>query len=86
MGDGLLCGKRVLVTGGAGFIGSHIVELLIDEGCAEIVVMGNLVRGRVENLREAQRYGRVRLVTGDIRDTDLTRRQVGDGNVAKVLQ
>jgi UDP-glucose 4-epimerase len=66
-----LTGKRVLVTGGAGFIGSHIVDLLCDEGCREIVALDNLVRGRPENLEEARERGPVRLVDGDIRDKKL---------------
>ena len=64
-----LNGKRVLVTGGAGFIGSHIVDLLCDEGCTEIVAVDNMVRGRPENLRNVN--GPVRLVHGDIRDIGL---------------
>ena len=50
-------GKRVLVTGGAGFIGSHIVDLLCDEGCIEIVALDNMVRGRPENLQRAMARG-----------------------------
>ena len=46
-------GKKVLVTGGAGFIGSHIIDLLVDEGCSEIVAIDNMERGRPENLAEA---------------------------------
>ena len=60
-----LLGKKVLVTGGAGFIGSHIIDLLIDEGCAEIVAIDNMVRGRPENLADALARGPVRLVEGE---------------------
>jgi UDP-glucose 4-epimerase len=64
-------GKRVLVTGGAGFIGSHIVDLLVDEGCTEIVAVDDMVRGRPANLEAAMRRGPVRLVEGDICDRAL---------------
>ena len=66
-----LRGKRILVTGGAGFIGSHIVDLLCDEGCTEIVALDNMVRGRPENLADARARGPVRLVHGDIRDSNV---------------
>lgn len=66
-----LRGKRVLVTGGAGFIGSHIVDLLCDEGCLEIAAIDNMVRGRSENLDRAMARGPVRLVQGDICDQKL---------------
>src|SRR5579875_1509754 len=62
-----LQGRRVLVTGGAGFIGSHVVELL---ACAnQVTVLDDLSVGRVENL--ASVASRVRVVRGDITDRDL---------------
>jgi UDP-glucose 4-epimerase len=71
MAASVLTGKRVLVTGGAGFVGSHIVDLLAQEGCAEIRVIDNMVRGRPANIAAALAGGRVRLVEGDIRDAAL---------------
>ena len=46
-------GARALVTGGAGFVGSHIVDHLLAAGAERIVVIDNLVRGRHENLDDA---------------------------------
>ncbi|HXE71847.1 MAG TPA: SDR family NAD(P)-dependent oxidoreductase [Candidatus Nitrosotenuis sp.] len=63
--------SRVLVTGGAGFVGSHIVDALLRRGASEIVVLDNLTRGVRENLAQALASGRVRLVEGDIRDRPL---------------
>ncbi|GCF10081.1 dTDP-glucose 4,6-dehydratase [Dictyobacter arantiisoli] len=50
-----LRGKRVLVTGGAGFIGSHLVDHLIAEGVAELIVVDNFFLGQRANLAEAYR-------------------------------
>ncbi len=66
-----LAGARVLVTGGAGTIGSTLVDQCLDAGAARVVVLDNLVRGRVANLDQAFSSGRVDLVEGDIRDRDL---------------
>ncbi|MDN5796758.1 MAG: NAD-dependent epimerase/dehydratase family protein [Intrasporangium sp.] len=66
-----LNGARVLVTGGAGTIGSTIVDQLLDAGAAHVDVLDNLVRGRRENLAEAFSRGDVALVEGDVRDRDL---------------
>ncbi len=62
---------RVLVTGGAGTIGSTLVDELLDAGVAHIDVLDNLVRGRRANLDGALASGRVELVDGDIRDAAL---------------
>lgn len=54
-----LRGSSVLVTGGAGFIGSHLVDRLIREGAREVVVIDNLFLGSEENLSDALRKGAV---------------------------
>jgi UDP-glucose 4-epimerase len=69
MGD--LQAQRILITGGAGLVGSHIADLLVSESNPEIIVFDNFVRGRKENLSWALANGRVQIVTGDIRDTKL---------------
>jgi UDP-glucose 4-epimerase len=66
-----ITGADVLVTGGAGTIGSTIVDQLLDAGVGHIDVLDNLVRGRHANLEGALASGRVRLVEGDLRDRDL---------------
>ena len=66
-----LAGATVLVTGGAGTIGSTIVDLLLDADVAEVRVLDNLVRGRKANLREVLDDPRLTLVIGDIRDIDV---------------
>ena len=71
-------GQRVLVTGGAGVVGSHIVDRLAEAGTADIVVFDKLTRGRRENLEHALAGGMVTVVEGDIRDADLVGR-VMDG-------
>lgn len=61
-------GKRILITGGAGLIGSHIADLVAHEEPAEIVILDNFVRGRLDNLETARRLANVTIVEGDIRD------------------
>ncbi|MGO4383795.1 NAD-dependent epimerase/dehydratase family protein [Specibacter sp. RAF43] len=65
-----LQGATVLVTGGAGTIGSTIVDQLLDAGVAHVDVLDNLVRGRRANLDTALAGGRVSLFEGDLRDRD----------------
>jgi UDP-glucose 4-epimerase len=68
-----LQGSTVLVTGGAGLIGSHIVDGLIAEGAGEIRILDNFVRGTRENLASAMASGKVRLMEGDICDRRMVR-------------
>lgn len=64
-------GKRVLITGGAGLIGSHIADLMAAQGASEIVIYDNFVRGRLDNLAKAQALKPLTIVEGDIRDVAL---------------
>jgi nucleoside-diphosphate-sugar epimerase len=61
-----ITGNAFLVTGGSGFIGSHVVDRLVSEGAGSITVFDNRVRE--ENLAEALPSGRVRTVEADITD------------------
>jgi len=62
--------NTALVTGGAGFVGSHLVDALITEG-ARVKVVDNLVRGGEANLTSARAQGQVEMISGDIRDPDI---------------
>jgi len=76
-----LSGSRIAVIGGAGLIGSHLVDQLTRED-VEIVVIDNLVRGRKENLAEALKSHKVKLVMADIRNKEeLAKAMVGSDYV-----
>jgi UDP-glucose 4-epimerase len=62
--------KKVLVTGGAGFIGSHLVDRLVQEG-HEVTVLDNLAMGLESNLAQARNH--IRFVQGDLRDLETVR-------------
>jgi UDP-glucose 4-epimerase len=66
-------GKRVLVTGGAGFIGSHLVDELVRRG-VQVRVLDNFSTGRRENV--APVIDQIELIEGDIRDADTVHRAV----------
>jgi nucleoside-diphosphate-sugar epimerase len=76
-----LDGARVLITGGAGMIGSTIADRLAREADVEIVVLDNLVRGRLANLDSALATGRVELVEGDICDRETVAKAVSGVDV-----
>jgi UDP-glucose 4-epimerase len=66
-------GKKLLVIGGAGLIGSHTVDALLREDVGEVIVYDNFVRGRMENLAEARKDSRFKVydIGGDILQTDI---------------
>jgi UDP-glucose 4-epimerase len=72
-GGSMLKDSRILVIGGAGFVGSHLVDQLTLEPVSEIVVLDNFVRGTRANLRDAVKDDRVRVVEGSITDLPLLR-------------
>ena len=66
---------RVLVTGGAGFIGSHMVDRLVNDGY-DVRVIDDLSTGRLDNIQGHLSSGKVDFVKGDIRDVSLVRKSV----------
>lgn len=68
-----LTGKKLVVIGGAGLIGSHVVDYLTKEDVREVVIYDNFVRGNRDNLKYALRDPRVKIydVGGDIMQTDI---------------
>jgi UDP-glucose 4-epimerase len=68
-----LAGKKLVLVGGAGLIGSHTTDLLIKEDVKEIIIYDNMVRGSEENLHEALKDPRLKIydIGGDIMQTDI---------------
>ncbi|HXK81434.1 MAG TPA: SDR family oxidoreductase [Bacteroidales bacterium] len=75
MKKAILTNKRVLVTGGAGFIGSNIIDKLIKQD-NEIVCVDNLATGKIENISEYLKLNNFEFVEGDIRDFETCKKAV----------
>ena len=71
---------KILVTGGAGFIGSHIVDKLVIDGC-KVRVVDNMSSGRLENLKHWLDSKSVELLVGDLREPEVALRAVDGVNV-----
>ena len=71
---------KVLVTGGAGFIGSHMVDRLVKVGY-DVSVIDNLSTGKIDNIQGLLSAGKIDFVKGDIRDEDLVTKSVASADV-----
>ncbi len=67
--------KRALVTGGAGFIGSHLAKALIEEGL-EVVILDNLSVGKIENVPEGAQF-----IEGDLLDNKSLRKAISNVDI-----
>ncbi|MBI3429726.1 MAG: GDP-mannose 4,6-dehydratase [Actinobacteria bacterium] len=68
---------RLLITGGAGFIGSHLTDRLISDG-HEVIVLDNLETGRIENLSAASHSGRLTFIEGSVLDSEIVEKLVAE--------
>ena len=76
--------RRVLVTGGAGFIGSHLTDSLVADR-HRVIVLDDLSKGSRENLSASLATGRVELVEGSVLDPDVVDRCVRAADVLSLL-
>lgn len=81
----VLDGKNVLITGGAGFIGSHLCDRLLREPLARLVAMDNLFLGRERNLEEAVKDKRFIFEKGDVTDLTLIKKSISKYSVEVVF-
>lgn len=66
-----LTGARILITGGAGFVGSFVIDQLLEESIAEIIIIDNLCRGSLRNINTALKDPRVKFIENDILNQEM---------------
>lgn len=91
-----LLNKKILVTGGAGFIGSHLCEHLVKHGAEKVVVLDDLSTGSEENIRELYHHPGFRFIKGSItnlatcmeacRDVDIVLHHAALGSVPRSIE
>ena len=71
---------KILITGGAGFIGSYLCEKCVDEGHI-VLCLDNFMNGNLGNIRALLSYGNFKLINGDVRDFDLLEKITRDADI-----
>src|SRR4051812_7312706 len=71
MSKAVVEGSQILVTGGAGFVGSHVADQLLARGAKKVIAIDNFIRGSRDNVADALKTGRFDMIEGDIRDREL---------------
>lgn len=72
--------SRALVTGAAGFIGSHITDFLVSNGC-NVIALDDFSSGNMENLKMSAKSNRIMIVKGDVNDSELVTKLLQDVEV-----
>lgn len=72
--------KKILVTGGAGFIGSYVVEELLQLKPVKVIILDNLIRGSKENMKNFIDNPLVEFIEGDIRDNNLLEKCISNSD------
>ncbi len=75
--EGDLSSSNFLITGGSGFIGSNLVEYLLQHGAGKVRVLDNLSNGYFENIQEFISLPNFEFIEGDIRDLEICRKALG---------
>ncbi len=73
--------KKILVTGGAGFIGSHIADEALRRGASRVVILDNFVNGKQQNIAHLAGDSRITIESGDVRDFDTVRPLVQQADI-----